>query len=167
MSIPEAASAAVEAVSHHLPGPKHFALTHIVYPVDNRLGIPLALLSLSPIFLFVAYFVLVVFGRRLSLLLLAAGSVGNEVLSLLLKRLLKSPRPFPHLPHVGHGYGMPSSHAQAASFVLAWGLGYWLSIEQRYDNKPTDARARLVRKVRSGVYLLGLFVWSLFVAASR
>lgn len=167
MSIPQAASEAAAVVAESIPGPKHFALTHIVYPPSNKLGIPLALLSLSPIFLFVAYFVLVVFGRRMSLFLLAVGSVGNEALSLFLKRILKSPRPFPHLPHVGHGYGMPSSHTQAASFVLAWGIGYWLSIEARYDNMPTDARTRTVRKVRTGTYVFGLFAWSIAVAASR
>lgn len=166
MSVSNAASEAAAAVAD-APGPKHFALTHIVYPATDKLGIPLALLSLSPIFLFVAYFSLVIFGRRLSLFLLAVGSVGNEALSLLLKRLLKSPRPFPHLPHVGHGYGMPSSHTQAASFVLAWGIGYWLSIESRYDNRPLESRTRTIRKIRSGIYLFGLFAWSLTVAASR
>lgn len=146
---------------------KHFTLTHIVYDPSDALGIPLALLSLSPIFLFVAYFALVIFGRRLSLLLLAAGSVGNEVLSLALKRALRAPRPYPHLPHIGHGYGMPSSHAQAGAFVLAWGIGYALSQSARYSPSPISDRTETLRRGRTGIYLFGLLAWSLAVAYSR
>ncbi|GMK56615.1 hypothetical protein CspeluHIS016_0304550 [Cutaneotrichosporon spelunceum] len=145
---------------------KHFALTHIVYDATSRLGIPLALLSLSPIFLFVAYFALVIFGRRLTLLLLAAGSVGNEVLSLGLKRVLRAPRPYPHLPHVGTGYGMPSSHAQAGAFVFAWGVGYALSQKERYPVRKAG-RAERMHTIRTGIYLFGLASWSLAVAYSR
>lgn len=147
---------------------KHFGLTHIVY-TPSLLGVPLALLSLSPIFLFVAYFALVIFGRRLSLALLAIGSVGNEALSLVLKRLVKAPRPFPHKLHVGDGYGMPSSHAQAGAFVLAWGVGYALSLEERYERESgvMDRRVALVRRVRRGIYVFGLAAWSSAVAYSR
>lgn len=150
-----------------IPDSKHFALTHIVYDPDSPLGIPLALLSLSPIFLFVAYFALVIFGRRLSLLLLAAGSVGNEALSLALKRSLRSPRPFPDHPHIGDGYGMPSSHAQAGAFVLAWGVGYALSQGARYPPRKASARAETMHRVRTGIYLFGLASWSMAVAYSR
>lgn len=146
---------------------KHFSLTHIVYGADDPLGIPLALLSLSPIFLFVAYFALVVFGRRLSLLLLAGGSVFNEAFSLALKRLLREPRPFPDRPHVGDGYGMPSSHAQAGAFLFAWGVGYALSLDKRYPAAAVSDGIKMVRRVRTGVYLFGLLAWSLCVAYSR
>ncbi|CAK9783411.1 hypothetical protein CC85DRAFT_325262 [Cutaneotrichosporon oleaginosum] len=151
-----------------VPAQKHFALTHIVYDA-SPLGALLALLSLSPIFLFVAYFALVVFGRRLSLLLLAAGSVANEALSLALKRALRAPRPFPHLAHVGHGYGMPSSHAQAGAFVLAWGVGYAMSLDARYSRAAgaRGQRAEAMRRVRVGIYLFGLAAWSVAVAYSR
>jgi len=147
------------------PELKHFGLTHIVY-TPSILGIPLALLSLSPIFLFVAYFSLVIFGRRLSLALLAIGSVGNEVLSLALKRAIRAPRPFPHKAHVGDGYGMPSSHAQAAAFVLAWGIGYAVSLEARYGGR-SSGRVAAIRVVRHGIYLFGLAAWSGAVAYSR
>ncbi|TXT10946.1 hypothetical protein VHUM_01697 [Vanrija humicola] len=146
---------------------KHFSLTHIVYASGSPLGVPLALLSLSPIFLFVAYFALVVFGRRLSLLLLTAGSVANEALSLLLKRVLKAPRPFPDILHVGDGYGMPSSHSQAGAFVAAWAVGYALSLRSRYTRAAGSPRIALVRKVRTGIYVFGVFAWSAAVAYSR
>lgn len=139
---------------------KSFSLTHIVYDSTSPIGLPLALVSVSPIFLFVAYFSLVVFTRRLSLALLAAGSVFNEVLSLGIKRLLKAPRPFPELKDVGHGYGMPSSHTQAAAFLLAWGIGYATS-DWRY---ATTTRIGRFRKV---VYLVVLAAWSFTVAYSR
>jgi dolichyldiphosphatase len=146
---------------------KHFSLTHIVHP-PTPAGTLLALLSLSPIFLFVSYFTLAVFGRRLSLVLLAAGSVFNEALSLGLKRTFRAPRPFPNRPHVGHGFGMPSSHTQTAAFVLAWGVGYALSLEARYSaTTAVTQRVKLVRRVRTGIYLFGLAAWSLTVAYSR
>ena len=74
-----------------LPQLKAFTLTHILYdPLSPPyLSIPLTLLSLSPIFLFVSYFTLLVVNRQLTILLLGVGSIGNEALSWALKRVLK------------------------------------------------------------------------------
>lgn len=161
-----------------LPSLKPFALTHILYDPLHPLSIPLTLLSLTPIFLFVAYFTLAVFTRRLTILLLALGSVANEALSLILKRWWKGDRPYKGLlglGDVGEGYGMPSSHAQAAGFLVAWGMGYALSMEKRRDmearktGRAVDTRpgVQTVRTVRTAVCLFGLVLWSLLVAYSR
>ena len=74
-----------------LPALRSFALTHILYDptAPKYLSIPLTLLSLSPIFLFVSYFTLLVFTRRLTVLFLGLGSIGNEGLSWGLKRVWK------------------------------------------------------------------------------
>ena len=61
-----------------LPQLKSFGLTHILYDPSHPLSIPLSLLSLSPIFLFVSYFTLLVFDRRLTVLLLATGQVSQS-----------------------------------------------------------------------------------------
>lgn len=154
-----------------LPPLKSFALTHILYDPAHPLSIPFTLLSLSPIFLFVSYFTLIIFDRRITVLSLAAGSVLNEILSLGLKRVLKGERPYMGQGEVGDGYGMPSSHSQAAGFLVAWGIGYWLTLPRRdaivRTHAINDARAKLAGKVRRAVYLVGLVAWSLLVAYSR
>jgi len=154
-----------------LPPLKSFALTHILYDPSHPLSIPFTLLSLTPIFLFVSYFTLIIFERRLTVLGLAAGSVLNEILSLGLKRVLKGERPYVGFGEVGDGYGMPSSHSQAAGFLVAWGVGYWLTASRRranhWNRSAKDERAKLLGKIRRGVYLLGLIAWSLSVAYSR
>lgn len=147
---------------------KSFALTHILYDPTDRTAIPLTLLSLSPIFLFVAYFTLAVFTRRLSVVLLALGSVGNEALSLALKRWLKGERPYKGmgLGEVGDGYGMPSSHSQAAGFVCAWGVGYALASQARRRAQGLKSESR-IGVIRRAVYVVGLIAWSALVAYSR
>jgi dolichyldiphosphatase len=165
-----------------LPTLKPFSLTHILYDPIHPLSIPLTLLSLTPIFLFVSYFTLLIFTRRLTILLLGLGSIANEALSLILKKWLKGDRPYKGLlglGDVGEGYGMPSSHAQAAGFLLAWGVGYALDIEIRrkresrpfrqtsVDTKPIDQGIQTIRTVRKAIILFGLGLWSVLVAYSR
>lgn len=153
------------------PQLKSFALTHILYDPAHPLSIPFTLLSLTPIFLFVSYFTLLIFDRRITVLALTAGSLLNEVLSLGLKRVLKGERPYLGYGEVGDGYGMPSSHSQAAGFLVAWGVGYWLTRGQRRLAGPRRARgqemAKMVGRVRRSIYLIGLITWSILVAYSR
>jgi len=152
------------------PQLKSFALTHILYDPAHPLSIPFTLLSLTPIFLFVSYFTLLIFDRRITILALGAGSIANEILSLGLKKVLKGERPYLGHGEVGDGYGMPSSHSQAAGFLVAWGIGYWLTLERRRANIQTPKRsegARMVGQVRRSIYLLGLVIWSILVAYSR
>jgi dolichyldiphosphatase len=155
-----------------LPDLKSFGLTHILYNPSHPpyLSLPLTLLSLSPIFLFVSYFTLVIFDRRLVVLNLALGSIANELLSWGLKRVWKGDRPYVGLGGVGDGYGMPSSHAQAAGFLLSWGVGYILTVDRRRaaDGRSTDcAETKVVRRIRVGIYMFGLVLWSLLTAYSR
>lgn len=153
------------------PQLKSFALTHILYDPLHPLSIPFTLLSLTPIFLFVSYFTLIIFDRRITVLALAAGSIANEILSLGLKRVLKGERPYLGYGEVGDGYGMPSSHSQAAGFLVAWGVGYWLTLARRRMSGPSringDSKARTIGQIRRGIYLLGLITWSILVAYSR
>ena len=155
-----------------LPPLKSFSLTHILYDPSHPpfLSLPLSLLSLSPIFLFVSYFTLLVFDRRLTVLNLALGSIVNEVLSWTLKRIWKGDRPYVGMGEVGQGYGMPSSHSQAAGFLVSWGIGYALTRRKRNVESGDTARsesAQRVRSIRDGVYLFGLILWSILTAYSR
>ncbi|WVN85554.1 uncharacterized protein L203_100702 [Cryptococcus depauperatus CBS 7841] len=150
--------------SSSLPPLKSFSLTHIVYDPAHPLSVPLTLLSLSPIFLFVSYFTLLIFNRRLTILVLAGGQIANELLSWGLKRLLKGKRPFIDHAELGAGYGMPSSHAQAAGFLAAWGLAY--SILHNAGN-GRRLPATTIRRWRNGLYIFALLTWSVGVSYSR
>lgn len=153
---------------------KSFSFTHLLYDPSHPLSVPLTLLSLSPVFLFVAYFTLVVFSRRLTILLLALGGVSNEVFNILIKRAVKQDRPFRGVDgwpaEVGEGYGWPSSHSQQAGFLFAWGVGYALTLAKRAEvaavRRASPAVER-VRSVRRAVYVFGLGLWSVLVAYSR
>jgi dolichyldiphosphatase len=151
------------------PQLKSFALTHILYDPAHPLSIPFTLLSLTPIFLFVSYFTLLIFDRRITVLALAAGSIANEILSLGLKKILKGERPYFGYGEVGDGYGMPSSHSQAAGFLVAWGIGYWLTLDRRANLQRSKGSegVKVVGQVRRCIYLIGLVIWSLLVAYSR
>ncbi|RXK42553.1 hypothetical protein M231_00107 [Tremella mesenterica] len=89
------------------------------------------------------------------------GQIGNEFLNLVLKRIWRSERPYKGLGEVGHGYGMPSSHSQAAGFTFAWAIGYALTSGTRYDRETS------IGKVRRWVYIAGCGLWSILVAYSR
>lgn len=122
-----------------------------------------------------AYFTLVIFTRRFTIFKLALGQVANEALSLILKKLLKGKRPYADMGmgEVGEGYGMPSSHSQAAGFLVAWGVGFALTLNERRrltggkEQVKVDSGVEIVRKVRVGVYVFGLVLWSLLTAYSR
>lgn len=148
------------------PELKSFSLTHIVYDPNHPFSIPLTLLSLTPIFLFVSYFTLLIFTRRLTILLLASGQLADEGFNLVLKRVWKAERPWVGYGEVGRGYGMPSSHSQAAGFLVAWGVGYALTMLRRYAGSM-DGRLEVMRRWRTRVYVFGLVLWSLLVAYSR
>lgn len=158
-----------------LPELKSFSLTHILYDPSHHplLSIPLTLLSLSPIFLFVSYFTLVVFTRRLTTLNLALGSIVNELLSWSLKRIWKGDRPYTGHLEIGDGYGMPSSHAQAAGFLVAWGVGYALTLDRRAARATPGSAVvvspalRAVRQARTAIFVFGLLLWSVLTAYSR
>ena len=92
-------------------------------------------------------------------------------------------RPYVGRGEVGDGYGMPSSHTQAAAFLVAWGIGYAMTLDRRKQQsaqtrssarrKVSASRTRYISRVehiqswRTGVYLLGLVLWSSLVAYSR
>lgn len=144
-----------------------FPLTLILLNTSDPLSLPLTLLSLSPIFLFVAYLTLILTTRSYSIFLLTIGQLSNEALSLCLKRIWKEARPYKGLlAEVGDGYGWPSSHSQAAGFLAAWGLGYFYSIEGRGWVNSQGTR-QTVRVWRARAYLGMLLLWSFLTAYSR
>ncbi len=64
---------------------------------------------------------------------------------------------------------MPSSHAQAAGFLVAWGVGYVLSSTRRYGigEGKVEGQLEVVRTWRTRIYVFGLMLWSVLVSYSR
>lgn len=79
-------------------------------PSTHPVGPVLALLTLSPFFLFSAYTAVIVINRPLSVVNLLVGQLGNEAWNGVLKKSLRGERPWV----VGDGWGMPSSHSQVS-----------------------------------------------------
>ncbi|KAJ9099151.1 hypothetical protein QFC21_004030 [Naganishia friedmannii] len=122
--------------------------THVLYdPSTHPVGPVLALLTLSPFFLFSAYTAVIVINRPLSVVNLLVGQLGNEVWNGVLKKSLKGERPWV----VGDGWGMPSSHSQ----------------RQHTTGAQLPIRSTTTQKVTRWVLVTGLGVWSGLTAYSR
>ena len=108
-----------------------FGYTHVLYAEGDVLGQALALVALTPVFVMVAYAVLLVSRRDLATAALAAGQLANEVVNYALKRAIREPRPTHVHQHLGTQpkWGMPSDHAQfvgfAAGYLTLWALRRW------------------------------------------
>lgn len=79
-------------------------------PASHPVGPLLALLTLSPFFLFSSYATIILINRPLSGFNILLGQLGNEALNGILKRRWRGVRP----GKLGDGYGMPSSHSQVS-----------------------------------------------------
>ncbi len=104
--------------------------TYVVYQQGDLLGELLALISLTPIFIMVAYAVLLASRRDLHTASLLLGQLLNEALNYVLKHIIKEPRPSRASAEFLPEYGMPSNHAQFmgfwAGYLLLWAAsGRW------------------------------------------
>jgi hypothetical protein len=97
----------------HRHRPTHICCSSYTDDPAHRLAQPLALLTLSPFFLFSAYATLILINRPLSVVNLLVGQLGNEGINYILKESWKGDRP----GLLGDGYGMPSSHSQVNTRV--------------------------------------------------
>lgn len=95
-------------------------LMHMEYPEGDKVGHFLAWSSLTPFFIFVGMVTLILFRRDLHTIAFTVGQLLNEIFNLILKRVIKEPRPSVH--HTVHlvEYGMPSSHAQFIWFFSGY-----------------------------------------------
>ena len=116
---------------------KPLKLTLATYESGSIWQYLLAHFTIFPIFILVSIATLFLFKRDLSYLSFGAGLVGNEMISYVLKRLVRQPRPFfpgsffSFLKIISQiipkdtcftmgetDYGMPSSHSQFVAFFL-------------------------------------------------
>ncbi|RLN10545.1 hypothetical protein BBJ28_00000578 [Nothophytophthora sp. Chile5] len=101
-----------------------FEPTWVVYDPTDPLGVVLALITLSPVYVTVMYVTLVGFQRDLDSISALLGQLINEVLNKVLKKAINQPRPDgAHLS----GSGMPSAHSQFIAFFAAYVIAYTMN----------------------------------------
>ncbi|KAJ2785080.1 hypothetical protein GGI15_002055 [Coemansia interrupta] len=96
---------------------KSFGLTHFQYQQGDHVGLVLAFSSLIPIFLMVVETTIILSRREIIGVMFLLGQLLNEAFNLVLKLAIRENRPNPHL---GDGYGMPSSHSQFMGFFAVY-----------------------------------------------
>lgn len=99
----------------------YLSLTVARYAKEDALGKYVAIFTLSPIYLAVAYMTLVVVRRDLQVFILAAGHLFDLALNKALKNWFAEARP---LGCVNTGHGMPSNHAQYMFFFATFSALY-------------------------------------------
>lgn len=108
-----------------------FSLTLVYYDEGDLVGQLLALSSLSPVFAVVSYVsVCIALGFPPKLVFMFIGQLGNVVVNVLLKHVVRMPRPADkeHLDHSGK-YGMPSNHTQFMAYLAIFAL---MANQKRY-----------------------------------
>lgn len=129
-----------------------FGIHSILLPSDHPddpLAMPLALVTLAPPFLIVAYVSILLVRRELTILLGFVGQLGCEIVNLVLKRTLRQGRPTDFL---GTGYGMPSSHSQFAGYFIAFWTWHFLRFRpgmMRRSKQGTSTSRSLVDILRT------------------
>ncbi|RLN58633.1 hypothetical protein BBJ28_00010407 [Nothophytophthora sp. Chile5] len=101
-----------------------FEPTWVVYDPADPLGIVLALITLSPVYVMVMYVTLVGFQRDLDSISALLGQLINEVLNKVLKKAINQPRPDGARLS---GSGMPSAHSQFVAFFAAYVIVYTMN----------------------------------------
>ncbi|KAH9391412.1 Dolichyldiphosphatase 1 [Tyrophagus putrescentiae] len=115
-SYPMAASEGVEW--------KTWSLTQVYYPKGDRFGKPLAIFTLLPHCLMVAFFTLSLFVRDIHVILFFAGQIANELFNTALKKYVKEGRPqqIAGQPNANDSFGWPSSHCQFQAFFYVYSM---------------------------------------------
>ncbi|KAI5300619.1 hypothetical protein KEM55_006139 [Ascosphaera atra] len=120
-----------------------------------------ALLALVPQALCIVYATLLWSTRELEIALMFAGQMGCQGVNTLLKRVIREERP--RELH-GHGYGMPSSHAQYVGFFSTY-----LALFLLFRHAPTagsSSSSSADRRSTGIPYPLRLFISVLAVASA-
>ncbi|GHJ90371.1 hypothetical protein NliqN6_6773 [Naganishia liquefaciens] len=140
--------------------------TYVLYdPSSHPVGPLLALLTLSPFFLFSSYATIILVNRPLSGFNILLGQLSNEALNGVLKRRWKGIRP----GKLGDGYGMPSSHSQFLGYSSTFLIVHLLLIHQREQGtgRALAVRNTFTAKVTRYGLVVGLVAWSLLTGYSR
>lgn len=117
---------------------KSFDITHVQYDSDDKLGSLVALITLCPIYICVMYATLILSRRDFQTVYACIGQMISVGINLVLKHVLKQPRPMFHGMSVdSDDFGMPSNHAQ---FMFHFSVFYSLQLLLRSWSLPFHFR---------------------------
>ncbi|XP_035223737.1 dolichyldiphosphatase 1-like isoform X2 [Stegodyphus dumicola] len=109
------------------------AISHVEYQTGDWLGKFLALTSLCPLALVIAFVTLILFRRDLHTITFLCGTALNEAINWILKHLIKELRPCRGREILYSEYGMPSNHAQFMWFFATY-MAFFLLIRLHHGN---------------------------------
>ncbi|PRP75941.1 hypothetical protein PROFUN_01657 [Planoprotostelium fungivorum] len=133
-------------------GHKAFSLTLVFYEEGDPLSLILAIFTLAPLFIVGGFVAALIVRRELQMLYFFIGQLLNEVFNMVLKKVIREPRP-PGAGKLGKtSYGMPSDHAQFMFFFAMFVTLLTLTKRISFPNKFVRAG------VISSVYLLSVIV---------
>ncbi|XP_046845495.1 dolichyldiphosphatase 1-like [Xenia sp. Carnegie-2017] len=101
---------------------KPVSFTFVQYPEGDIYGKFLAWLSLAPVFIIVGFVAVIIFRRELHTMAYFFGCLLNYVLSVILKNIVKEPRPCDGPISYHTEFGMPSSHSSFVAFFSCYAL---------------------------------------------
>ncbi|CAL1534310.1 unnamed protein product [Lymnaea stagnalis] len=99
---------------------KAVSLTHVEYPIGDLVGFIFAWFSLLPFILIVSFSTLVILRRDLHTVAFFAGLCISEGINIIIKHIVREPRPVRGRSNLYTEYGMPSSHSQFMWFFSSY-----------------------------------------------
>lgn len=109
------------------------AISHVEYKSGDWFGKILALSSLCPLALVIAFVTLILFRRDLHTIFFFIGTVLNEAINWILKHCIKELRPCHGREILFSEYGMPSNHAQFMWFFATY-MAFFLLIRLHHGS---------------------------------
>jgi len=138
----------LEDVAPEVVAWKTLSITHVEYPVGDKLGKILAIYSLAPIAIAIILFTWFMSRRDLHTFTLGLGVICNHGINHFLKQFFKEPRPVLR-ETVFEEYGMPSNHSQYMWFVC-----FYLVLFVKYRLRLLNTKGEIIWKLIAGVLSL-------------
>jgi dolichyldiphosphatase len=126
--------------------------TYVRYEENDKIGLIMAYITLTPIYLMVMYASIIILRRDFSTIYALAGQCVNLVANKILKRVINQPRPLEALDLSDSG--MPSNHCQFMGFFCTYYAIQFLSV-------------RLLAYRDKSLYVSALFITLGLVCYSR
>ncbi|UXI19721.1 Histone deacetylase [Sarcoptes scabiei] len=101
---------------------KALSMSTVIYPSEDIYGKFLAIVSLLPIAIIIAFFTLAIFIRDIHVILFFIGQLSNEISNVFLKNYFQEDRPrFDWRDDLTNfSYGWPSGHSQFMAFFVVY-----------------------------------------------
>ncbi|XP_023219807.1 dolichyldiphosphatase 1-like [Centruroides sculpturatus] len=137
------------------------SITHVEYPQGEWFGKILAITSLLPLVIIIAFTTLIIFRRDLHTISYFLGILLNEAINFILKHLIKELRPCKGREILHTEYGMPSSHSQFMWFFSMY-LSFFVLIRLHHGSSSFS-----LESLWKYLVTLGGFVAASLVSYSR